>query len=136
MKRPQSTIGMRHVALFVQDLAAAEHFYVDLMGMQVEWRPDEDNVYLNSGSDNVALHRATEPPCDNAQQRLDHIGFFIQTPELVDEWFAFLKENGVKMRTDPISHRDGARSFYCYDPAGTTVQIIYHPPIVAVEGSA
>ena len=27
------------------------------MGMQVEWRPDPDNVYLTSGNDNLALHR-------------------------------------------------------------------------------
>ncbi len=43
---------MRHVALFVRDMAACEHFYVDLLGMEVEWRPDEHNVYLTSGGDN------------------------------------------------------------------------------------
>jgi hypothetical protein len=29
----------------------------------------------------------------------------------------------------PRTHRDGARSFYCFDPAGNLVQFIYHPPI-------
>ena len=57
MNRPPATIGMRHVALFVPDLEACEHFYVDLLGMKVEWRPDPDNVYLTSGQDNLALHR-------------------------------------------------------------------------------
>lgn len=27
------------------------------------------------------------------------------------------------------NHRDGARSFYCLDPEGVVVQVIYHPPI-------
>ena len=42
MKRPGKTQGLRHVALFVPDLVAAEHFFVELMGMMVEWRPDAD----------------------------------------------------------------------------------------------
>ena len=44
MQRPPPTAGLRHVALYVQDMQAAEHFYVELLGMQVEWRPDPDNV--------------------------------------------------------------------------------------------
>ncbi|MFT4677497.1 MAG: catechol 2,3-dioxygenase-like lactoylglutathione lyase family enzyme, partial [Candidatus Azotimanducaceae bacterium] len=57
MKRPGATSGLRHVALFVHDLEASEHFFVELMGMAVEWRPDPDNVYLTSSNDNLALHR-------------------------------------------------------------------------------
>ena len=128
MKRPNPTAGMRHVALYVKDLEACEKFYVDLMGMQVEWRPDPDNVYLTSGNDNLALHRA--PKNDEVKfQKLDHIGFIIDKIEDVDDWFNFLLANGVKIRNEPRTHRDGARSFYCYDPDGIVVQVIYHPPI-------
>jgi len=126
---------MRHVALVVRDLPACERFYVELLGMQVEWRPDADNVYLTSGTDNLALHRAaSHHPPPELVQRLDHIGFFLETPEQVDEWYEFLSGHGVKMRSAPRTHRDGARSFYCYDPDGTTLQIIYHPPIAARPG--
>ncbi|MGV6825784.1 MAG: VOC family protein [bacterium] len=130
MSRPGLGYGMRHVALFVRDLAAAERFYVELLGMEVEWRPDERNVYLSSGSDNVALHQAEpDQQRDEATQRLDHIGFFLKAMEDVDRWYEWLKKEGVKMRTEPRTHRDGARSFYCYDPDGTVVQMLYHPPI-------
>ncbi|OUR63607.1 glyoxalase [Methylophaga sp. 42_25_T18] len=129
MKRPAATGGMRHIALFVTDLAACEHYYVDLLGMSVEWRPDNDNVYLTSGNDNLALHRASEDFDTSGPQKLDHIGFIINTLDQVDEWFEFLQHHNVKIRQAPRTHRDGARSFYCYDPAGTVVQIIFHPPI-------
>jgi catechol 2,3-dioxygenase-like lactoylglutathione lyase family enzyme len=127
---------MRHVALYVRDLAACERFYVELLGMAVEWRHDPDNVYLSSGPDNLALHRAA-PDTEHPQvgQRLDHIGFFLAAPEEVDEWFGFLQREGVRMRTEPRTHRDGARSFYCLDPDGTTVQIIYHPPVADREAA-
>jgi catechol 2,3-dioxygenase-like lactoylglutathione lyase family enzyme len=134
MKRPAPTLGMRHVALHCRDLAASEHFYVDLMGMKVEWRPDPDNVYLSSGNDNLALHRAAPDFEPGTDQQLDHIGFFIATPEEVDEWYAYLDDNGVEFKSAPRTHRDGARSFYCKDPEGVSVQVIYHPPIVAADG--
>ncbi len=129
MKRPDPTCGMRHVALFVAKFEECERFYVDLLGMQVEWRPDPDNVYLCGGNDNLALHRAAADADTSGFQKLDHIGFIIKTPGEVDEWFEFLKLNEVDIRNAPRTHRDGARSFYCYDPDGIVVQIIYHPPI-------
>lgn len=134
VKRPGPTRGMRHVALFCKDMEAAEHFYVELMGMQVEWRPDPDNVYLTSGNDNLALHRGGDDYDPGPSQQLDHIGFFIATPDEVDEWFAFLDASGVASKSKPRTHRDGARSFYCLDPEGVTVQIIYHPPIAEADG--
>lgn len=129
MKKPNPTSGMRHVALYVEDLNSVEHFYTDLLGMSVEWRPDEGNVYLSSGNDNLALHQAKSKLAPQSQQVLDHLGFILATPEDVDDWYVFLKEHNVEMRTQPKTHRDGARSFYCYDPAGNTVQMIFHPPI-------
>lgn len=128
MQRPAPTAGLRHIALYVQDMAAAEHFYVDLMGMAVEWRPDADNVYLTSGNDNLALHRSNRDT-DAGSQLLDHIGFILKTPDDVDAWYHYLKANDIEMKTEPRTHRDGARSFYCVGPQDTTVQMIYHPPI-------
>lgn len=127
-ERPSGMRGMRHVALYVSDLAACEHFYVDLLGMTIEWRPDSDNVYLCSGTDNVALHRSKDTDF-SGKQRLDHIGFIIGSPEEVDQWHAFLSGANVRCLNKPKTHRDGARSFYCFDPAGVQVQMMYHPPI-------
>ena len=128
MKRPNATTGLRHVALNVRDLAASEYFYVELMGMAVEWRPDADNVYLTSGNDNLALHVVNGE--HSGVPTLDHIGFFLDAEEDVDDWFAFLTHHNIKMKTQPRKHRDGAKSFYCYDPEGITVQIICHPPLI------
>ncbi len=129
MKRPEATAGLRHVALNVKNLEVCERFYVELLGMQVEWRPDADNVYLSGGNDNLALHRAPPGFAPAEPQRLDHIGFIVRTPDQVDAWHAFLRENGVTIVKPPKTHRDGARSFYCQDPDGNVVQVIHHPPI-------
>lgn len=132
VERPKPTAGLRHVALYCSDFVAMEHFYVERMGMQVEWRPDADNVYLSSGNDNLALHRGTEDY--SGPQRLDHTGFILEEAEQVDAWYEFLLSHDIKMRTIPKTHRDGARSFYCYDPDGNVVQIIHHPPLKGTSG--
>src|SRR6266478_5950559 len=58
MQRPTHA-GLRHLALNVQRFDQMKRFYVDLLGFAVEWEPDADNVYLSSGIDNLALHRAS-----------------------------------------------------------------------------
>ena len=135
MERPSGFAGLRHVALFVEQFEACEHFYVQLLGMQVEWRPHPHNLYLSSGCDNLALHRAPTLIERGSRQKLDHIGFIIDTENAVDDWYEFLKSNGVVVRTAPRTHRDGARSFYCEDPDGTMVQMIWHPPIAGLNMS-
>ncbi len=127
--RPPKTAGMHHVALNVEDIDSCERFYVDLLGMSVEWRPNAENVYLCSGSDNLALHKVDQVS-QQAPQRLDHIGFIVKSPEDVDAWYQYLRGCEVPVPNPPTRHRDGASSFYCRDPAGNVVQMIYHPPLV------
>lgn len=119
------TLGLQHVALNVFDVAACKQFYIEIMGMQIDWEPDPDNVYLTSGTDNLAIHRVNKCERVRETQRLDHIGFFVATSAAVDEWFLFLKKNNVPIVAEPKTHRDGARSLYCKDPDGTVVQIIF-----------
>ena len=123
-KRPPM-LGIRHVALYVADLAAAERFWVDVMGYQVEWRPDPDNVYLRGARDNLALHRKDVP----GDGRLDHIGIAVAAPGDVDAWAAHLEANGVPLKAAPRTHRDGSRSLYFHGPEGLIVQIIHHAPM-------
>ena len=118
-------LGLRHVALVVHDLGAAERFFVDVLGYRVEWRPDDENVYLIRHQDNVALHRAAERA---ARGMLDHIGILVARAEDVDAWSGWLAAKGVPVLAPPRTHRDGARSLYVEGPEGLVIQIIHHPP--------
>lgn len=131
LKQPQGMMGIRHVALFIHELEKAVDFYTRLMGMQIEWQPDDDNVYLTNGGDVFALHRVDYQP--QAQQRLDHIGFVLDSKEAVDDWYQYLVAEGVKITEAPKTHRDGSRGFYCLDAVGTLLELIYHPPIASLK---
>ena len=125
MQGAPPSLGLRHVALAIEDLAAAERFFVELLGYAVEWRPDSENVYLARHGDSVALHRAAErrPP-----GMLDHVGILVPQPHDVDAWAGWLATRVAKVLAPPRTHRDGARSLYVEGPEGLVVQILHHPP--------
>lgn len=127
MQKPSGMVGIRHIALFVQEIEKCVDFYTRVMGMEIEWQPDPDNIYLTNHGDVLALHRVDYSP--EAQQRLDHIGFVLQSPEVVDDWHAYFVEQGVRITEAPKTHRDGSRGFYCLDSVGHLLELIYHPPI-------
>jgi catechol 2,3-dioxygenase-like lactoylglutathione lyase family enzyme len=120
--------GLQHVALRVRDLRAAAAFYRDAFGMRVVWEPDPDNIYLSSGTDNLALHAAAEVAEGGA---LDHLGFVVETPEDVYAAATALKARGVPIVREPRRHRDGSVSFYCRDPDGNLVQVLSLPEFAA-----
>jgi catechol 2,3-dioxygenase-like lactoylglutathione lyase family enzyme len=117
--------GLRHLALNVVDPQRSKTFYMDCFGMRVVWEPDPDNVYLSSGLDNLALHRAA-PAGPGA---LDHLGFIVDAPGEVDRLATEFRTRGVRIATEPRDHRDGSRSFYCLDPDGLRVQVLYEPTL-------
>lgn len=127
MQKPKPTMGLHHVALYVKNFKECEHFYTELLGMKITWRPDNDNLYLTSGNDNLALHRAPPDFLPAKYQHLDHIGFFLAAADEVNHWHDYLRENSVPIKAAPKDHRDGTRSVYCTDPDGNTVQLIYYP---------
>ena len=136
VKLPPLNKGLRHVALNAIDLHACVYFYTEILGMQIEWQPDDDNYYLSSGQDNLALHRAAPDFKPGKDQHLDHIGFILDSESHVDQWYEYLSSQSVEIVKQPRTHRDGARSFYCKDPDGNVVQMMYHPPLAKNSGES
>lgn len=118
-------LGLRHLALRVKDPQVSKRFYAECFGMSVVWEPDPDNVYLSSGPDNLALHRA---PAEGPGA-LDHLGFIVDARDEVDRLAARLRDQGVVIAAEPRDHRDGSRSFYCLDPDGLRIQVLFEPAL-------
>ncbi len=119
--------GLRHLALNVSDVARAKEFYARVFGMRTVWEPDPDNVYLSSGCDNLALHRA--PRHVGGAQSLDHLGFIVATVAEVESAWQWAQENRLDVVHPLKHHRDNSVSFYIRDPDGNVIQILYEPTI-------
>ena len=123
---PIATRGLAHLALNVTKLEETVRFYREVFGMRVVWQPDADNVYLSSGRDNLALHRATAPRTTNGSP-LDHLGFLVESSSRVHTIATALERRGLPLVKPPREHRDGSTSLYLQDPDGNVVQVLYEP---------
>jgi catechol 2,3-dioxygenase-like lactoylglutathione lyase family enzyme len=124
--------GMRHIAVKVASVARSKRFYQEVLGMEVVWEPDARNVYLSTGCDNVALHEAPQSLGGQALERqLDHLGFLVETAERVKELEQEFRAKGVNIVHSFKVHRDGSASFYCADPDGIVIQMLYEPHLSA-----
>jgi catechol-2,3-dioxygenase len=130
MSRIAGLKGMRHIALKVKDVVQSKNFYQEILGMDVVWEPDAENVYLSSGCDNIAIHRVSANFANDAQEKqLDHLGFVVESIERVKELEQEFTAKGVRMVHPFKIHRDGSASFYCSDPDGIVIQMLYEPQL-------
>ena len=121
---------MRHIALKVKDAARAKEFYCRLFGMEVVWEPDPQNIYLSSGWDNLAIHEVPQEFSQGAaEMQLDHLGFVVESIGRVKELERDFISQGVKIVHPFKIHRDGSASFYCADPDGIVIQMLYEPQL-------
>lgn len=121
---------MRHIAVKVRDVARAKQFYQEMLGMEVVWEPDPQNVYLSSGCDNIALHEiSSEFAASAVEKQLDHLGFVVESIERVKELEGEFIARGVTIVHPFKVHRDASASFYCADPDGIVIQLLYEPTL-------
>ena len=125
--RPPNFRGIRHIAFRVKNMEEFEKFYIDVMGMKLLNRANDNLVYLTCGNDNLSLARSDSEPNDGGV--FDHYGFIVESKESVDAWHDYFKSIDVPVIDQPHDHADGARSFHIKDPAGNIIQPIYHPAI-------
>jgi catechol 2,3-dioxygenase-like lactoylglutathione lyase family enzyme len=125
--------GLRHVALRVRDIGRSKDFYRECFGMEIVWEPDPENVYLSSGSDNLALHAGARDGAPADSQQLDHLGFVVENAERVQALETEFRRRGVKIIQPFKVHRDGSASFYLADPDGIVIQMLYEPHISPQE---
>tara|TARA_B100000085_G_C18543257_1_gene512815 strand:- start:463 stop:855 length:393 start_codon:yes stop_codon:yes gene_type:complete len=123
------SLGIRHLALKVRNFEKCFKFYTEVLGMDVDWKPDEENVYLTNGLDNLALHYDKDVSTSKNDSRLDHFGIFIKKKEDIDKYLSHMKDNNVKIHKEKKIHRDNSISFYVEDPDGNILQILWHPTL-------
>ena len=123
---------MRHIALKVTDVARSKGFYREMFGMDVVWEPDPQNIYLSTGCDNIALHEISPGLAAGAtEKQLDHLGFVVESIARVKELEQEFAARGVRIVHPFKVHRDGSASFYCADPDGIVIQLLYEPGLSA-----
>ncbi|STY29802.1 Glutathione transferase fosA [Legionella wadsworthii] len=121
-------IGLRHIALRVNNLQECIDFYTKIIGMSLE-QGTNDYAYLTSGDDNISLHQNNLVNFAKTQ-KLEHFGFAIRSPQDVDAWYKYIKQYSVHILGEPKTFGIGTRAFSVLDPSGNEVEFSYHLPII------
>ena len=114
-----------HLGLEVRDLAASERFYIDLFGMEVEMRMDEQ-VLLRFGDTRLALFHKPNRPVATADRIDDplaraHHAFEVDYPQLREAQRLFRARGVIHHQLVDWGDHD---CLYFLDPDGHLLEFI------------
>ncbi|MCH8568792.1 MAG: VOC family protein [Balneolales bacterium] len=115
--------GLNHITLRVNEIERAEAFYGGLLGFKLEKKMGRSMAVYRIGTDSIVLVEAeTSYNRDSKDYRVDHFGFTVPKPEIVDEIASFMKENEVTILSGPANRKNG-RFLFISDPDGNMIEI-------------
>jgi catechol 2,3-dioxygenase-like lactoylglutathione lyase family enzyme len=118
-------------ALYVTDLAAAEEFYREKLGLELVGKVDGRHAFFRCGQGVLLLFNAEatrNPPPPDARLPVPPHGThgpghlcFSATAEEIESWKTYLTEKGVAVEAD-FEWPQGGRSIYFRDPSGNSLE--------------
>jgi len=114
--------------LYVDDLARAERFYREVLGLTVESRQEGRHVFFHCGPQMLLLFNplASREPSDRFPPHgcfgAGHVAFAAGETEL-PQWIDWLEQHGVALEK-VLDWPDGGRSLYFRDPASNLVELV------------
>ena len=127
---PRPPAGVLETVLYADDLAAAEAFYRDVLGLTVYARHDGRQVFFRLERQMLLIFDPSVTSVPPAPGRLPvppHGGHgpghlcFPASAEEIDAWRARLEAHGVAIESD-FEWPGGGRSIYFRDPAGNSLE--------------
>ena len=125
--------------LYADDLAAAEHFYQTVLGLEVIERQAGRHVFFKCGHRVLLVFNPTKtletganfPP--HGARGPSHAAFAVPQNDL-PAWRAHLEHHGVTIEKD-VTWPRGGRSLYFRDPAGNSIELA-NPGIWTIDEKA
>ena len=118
-------------ALYVTDLAAAEAFYADALGLEVLGKVEGRHVFFRCGSGVLLLFNAEAtkiPPAPDARLKVPPHGTvgdghlcFAASADEIGRWKAWLEAKDIAIESD-FEWPQGGRSIYFRDPSGNSIE--------------
>ncbi|TIL49694.1 VOC family protein [Mesorhizobium sp.] len=124
-------------ALYVTDLAAAEKFYTDVLGLDLLGKVDGRHLFFRCGDGVLLIFNAEAtkvPPAPDARLKVPphgtvgdgHLCFAASADEIV-RWRAHLVRKKIAIESE-FEWPQGGRSIYIRDPSGNSIE--FAEPII------
>jgi len=133
--------GIHHVDLAVSDVERSLAFYMALLGplglvedsRYTSYRGTEEIVYLSFGEQLLGLRPADGGEHHYYDVGIEHIAFYVDTPEEVDEVHERCLRMRARVHFPPEEDRDlpGYYELFVFDPDGIRIEVACAPPVAA-----
>jgi catechol 2,3-dioxygenase-like lactoylglutathione lyase family enzyme len=127
--------GLHHVDLAVRDVGRSLAFYLRILGplglreaeRTASYRGTEEVVYLHAGRQMLGLRRADGGEHHYYDVGIEHLAFFVERPEEVDETYERCLQHQVTIHFPPQAGRDhpGYWAVFFFDPDGFRVEVAH-----------
>ncbi|ANT49173.1 VOC family protein [Mesorhizobium amorphae] len=118
-------------ALYVTDLAAAEAYYADVLGLEVLGKVEGRHVFFRCGDGVLLLFNAEAtkvPPAPDARLKVPPHGTvgdghlcFTASAEEIAQWREHLAAKKIAIESE-FEWPQGGRSIYIRDPSGNSIE--------------
>ena len=118
--------GLNHITIRVNRIDASKEFYGDILGFEVIRTMGQSMaVYDIGGGDTMVIVEAeTSYDPTSRDFRVDHFGFYVETPEKIDELAKYFREKEVTIMSGPANRKKG-RFLFIADPDGNMIEFMY-----------
>lgn len=103
-------------------------FYHQYFGFDVRWRILDKVVLADAEGFILAIDPVAPPPEASPEQTarptaVQHIGFYLDTPEEVVALHRRMKSDGVGIPQELVERSANCLHFYCVDPSGNSIEV-------------
>lgn len=118
--------GINHITIRVNKIERAEEFYGEVLGFeQVRKMGQSMAVYRVGDEDTLVIVEAETSYDPNSRDfRVDHIGFYLDSPDQVDEMAKYFREKEVTILSGPANRKKG-RFLFVSDPDGNMIEFFH-----------
>ncbi|MGA1464806.1 MAG: VOC family protein [Bacteroidetes bacterium] len=118
--------GINHITIRVNKIEPAEEFYGGILGFELVRKMGRSMaVYRIGREDTIVIVEAETSYDPNSRDfRVDHFGFYLNSPEEVDEMEAYLRDHEVTILSGPANRKNG-RFLFATDPDGNMIEFFY-----------
>ncbi|MDR8390356.1 VOC family protein [Aliifodinibius sp. S!AR15-10] len=118
--------GLNHITIRVNDIEKAEEFYGEVLGFELLRKMGKSMAVYQVGDEDTLVLVEAETSYDPSSRdyRVDHFGFYVDSPDEVDELAEYFREQEVSILSGPANRKRG-RFVFISDPDGNMIEVFY-----------
>ncbi len=118
--------SINHMTIRVNEIERAENFYGEILGFELVRKMGQSMAVYKIGKEDtlVIVEAETSYDPNSRDFRVDHIGFYLDSADKVDEMATYLRENEVTILSGPANRKKG-RFVFASDPDGNMIEFFF-----------